>query len=114
VLELVGAASLAVVLPCLATRARVLVIGVGGGAKADIDLQGLMRRRARIGGSTLRARSRAERAAVVAELAANVLPLLAAGRLRVPLSETFPLSRAAGAYEAFTARGKLGKIVLVS
>lgn len=114
VLELVGAASLAAVLPCLSTGARVLVIGVGGGATAAVDLRGLMSRRARIGGSTLRARTLAERAAVVAALEAKVLPLLAAGRLRVPVSETFPLGRAADAYERFAARGRLGKIVLLS
>ena len=114
VLELVGAASLEVVLPCLATGGRVLVIGVGGGAAAAVDLHALMVRRAQVGGSTLRARTSAERAAVIAGLAAKVLPLLAGGRLRVPVSETFPLSRAAAAYERFAVRGRLGKIVLLS
>jgi NADPH:quinone reductase-like Zn-dependent oxidoreductase len=103
-----------VVLPCLSTGGRVLVIGVGGGATAAIDLRGLMSRRTRISGSTLRARTSAERAVVVAALEAKVLPLLAAGRLRVPVSETFPLGRAADAYERFAARGRLGKIVLLS
>ena len=53
----------------------------------------LMTKRARIGGSTLRARSRREKADVAAAVAAHVLPALAAGRLRVPLCATFPLVR---------------------
>jgi NADPH:quinone reductase-like Zn-dependent oxidoreductase len=42
----------------------------------------------------------------------SVLPLLAAGDVRVPVSDTFPLERAADAYERFAAGGKLGKIIL--
>ena len=114
VLELVGAGSLKVALSCLATGARAVVIGLGGGAKLEIDLQELMSRRAVLRGSTLRARSRAEKAAVIAALEASMLALLAAGRVRVPVSETFPLTRATEAYERFAAAGKVGKIVLVT
>lgn len=113
VLELVGAASLPDALAGLATRGRVVVIGVGGGARFEVDLLHLMSRRAEVFASTLRARSRAEKAALVAALGARVVPHLAAGRLRVPVNATFPLSEAANAYERFTAGGKLGKIVLL-
>jgi NADPH:quinone reductase-like Zn-dependent oxidoreductase len=113
VLELVGAGSLAVALSCLATGGRAVVIGLGGGARLEIDLHELMRNRGGLRGSTLRARSRAEKAAVIGALEARVLPLLAAGRISVPVSETFTLSRATAAYERFAAAGKFGKIVLV-
>jgi NADPH2:quinone reductase len=73
----------------------------------------LMTKRARIGGSTLRARSRREKADVAAAMTAHVLPALAAGRLRVPISDTFPLGEAESAYERFAAGSKLGKVVLV-
>ena len=114
VLELVGAASLPSALEALATTGRVVVIGVGSGAKLEVDLLQLMSRRARVFASTLRARSRDEKASLVAALGARVVPLLADGRLRVPLSETFPLPEATAAYERFAAGGKLGKTVLVA
>ena len=112
VLELVGAASLPQALGALATRGRVAVIGIGSGAAIELDLRLLMQRRARIGGSTLRARTQAEKAQVAAALAEHVVPLLAAGRIRVPVCETFPLSEAQQAYARFAAGGKLGKVVL--
>jgi NADPH:quinone reductase-like Zn-dependent oxidoreductase len=113
VLELVGAASLPTVLPHLATGARVVVIGVGSGARVEVNLLQLMGARARIGGSTLRARSRHEKASVAAGVAAHVLPLLATGRIAVPVCATFPLAEAAAAYDRFAAGSKLGKVVLL-
>jgi NADPH:quinone reductase-like Zn-dependent oxidoreductase len=113
VLELVGTPSLEAVLPHLATGARVVVIGVGGGAQMDLNLFSLMGARARIGGSTLRGRSRREKADVTAAVAAHVVPVLAAGRIRVPVCDTFPLSDAQAAYDRFAEGAKLGKVVLV-
>jgi NADPH:quinone reductase-like Zn-dependent oxidoreductase len=114
VLELVGAPSLTEVLPHLATGARVVVIGVGGGAQMELSLYSLMAARARIGGSTLRARSRREKANVAAAVAAHVGPGLAAGRIRVPVCDTFPMSEAQAAYDRFVEGAKLGKVVLVN
>jgi NADPH:quinone reductase-like Zn-dependent oxidoreductase len=114
VLELVGGSSLASVVGALAIGGRVAVIGVGGGARAEIDLMGLMHRRARLSGSTLRARSILEKAAVAAAVEAHVLPHLVSGRLRVPVEATFPLERADEGYGRFAAGGKFGKIVLVA
>jgi len=114
VLELVGAPSLTGVLPHLATGARVVVIGVGGGAQMELSLYSLMAARARIGGSTLRTRSRREKANVAAAVAAHVVPGLAAGRIRVPVCDTFPMSEAQAAYDRFVEGAKLGKVVLVN
>ena len=87
----------------------------GSGVKAQrANLLQLMSRRARLFATTLRARSRDEKAALVAALGAHALPLLASGRLRVPVSETFPLREAATAYERFAGGGKLGKIVVIA
>jgi NADPH:quinone reductase len=113
VLELVGAPSLASVLPQLATWARVVVIGVGGGGQMELDLMQLMLKRVRIGSSTLRSRSRREKADVTAAVAAHVLPLLAAGRLTVPVCDTFPMAEAESAYDRFAKGAKFGKVVLV-
>jgi len=113
-LELVGAPSLVQVLPHLATGARVVVIGVGAGAQIELNLYHLMANRARIGASTLRARSRREKANVVAAVGAHALRLLREGRLTVPVADTFPMSDADAAYERFARGGKLGKVVLVN
>ena len=114
VLELVGQASLTEVLPHMAPWSRVVVIGVGSGGRMEIELMQLMTQRLRIGGVTLRSRSRQEKADVAAAIRAHVIPLLVAGRLRVPVADTYPLSQADAAYERFAAGGKLGKVVLVA
>jgi NADPH2:quinone reductase len=114
VLELVGAASLPAALDALAAGGRVVIIGIGSGAKVEVDLMQLMRARVRISASTLRARPSGEKAVLVATLGALVVPALAEGRLRVPLAATFALADATAAYERFAAGGKVGKIVLTA
>jgi putative PIG3 family NAD(P)H quinone oxidoreductase len=112
VLELVGAPNLPGDLKALATNGRIVVIGVAAGAKAELNLLALMGRRARIMGSTLRARPLEEKAATARALEREVLPLFERGLLRVPIAATFPLADVAAAYERFLAGGKLGKILL--
>jgi NADPH2:quinone reductase len=113
ILELVGAVNLGENLQALATGGRIAVIGIGAGAKAELNLGALMAKRARIHGSTLRARPLEEKALTARRMERSVLPLFVAGRLRVPVAQTFPLERAAEAYESFAAGGKVGKIVLI-
>jgi NADPH2:quinone reductase len=112
ILELVGAPNMAENLQALDTGGRITVIGVAAGAKSELNLLALMGKRARIHGSTLRARPLEEKALTARRLEREVLPLFAAGELRVPVAETFPLAQAAAAYERFAAGGKLGKIVI--
>ena len=113
VLELIGAPNLEGNLEALASGGRLMVIGVGGGAKAEINLLALMGKRLRLMGSTLRARALEEKAATARAVERHVLPLVAAGAVRVPVSETFPLGEVAEAYERFAAGGKMGKIVVL-
>jgi NADPH:quinone reductase len=112
ILELVGAPNMPDNLAALATGGRVSVIGVSAGAKSEVNLLALMAKRARIHGSTLRARSSEDKAIVARRLEHEVLALFDAGVVRVPLAATYPLEQAAAAYERFAAGGKLGKIVL--
>lgn len=112
VLELVGAPNLEANMKHLATGGRIVVIGVGGGFKGELNLLALMGTRGRIMGSTLRARPLEEKAAAARAVEREVLPLLEAGRLRVPVAATFPLAEAEAAYARFGERGKLGKVVL--
>ena len=113
VLELVGGPNMGGNLKALATGGRIAVIGVGGGPKAEISLLALMGKRARIHGSTLRARPLEQKADAARRVERNVLPLVEAGAVRVPIAETFPLDEVGAAYDRFAASGKLGKIVLL-
>jgi NADPH2:quinone reductase len=112
VLELVGGANMAANLAALATGGRISVIGVGAGATAEIDLRALMLLRSRIHGSTLRARPLEGKADAARRLESQVLPLLAAGRLHVPITARFALEQVGDAYDRFAAPGKLGKVVV--
>jgi putative PIG3 family NAD(P)H quinone oxidoreductase len=112
ILELVGAPNFGENMMALATGGRICVIGVSAGVKAELNLLALMGKRARIHGSTLRARPLEEKAFAARALEREVLPLLDSGALTVPLAETFPLAEVATAYDRFAEGGKLGKIVL--
>ncbi len=112
VLELVGAPNLAENVNALATLGRIVVIGIGGGAKGELHLGALMGKRGRVMGSTLRSRPLEEKAASARAVERSVLPLIAAGQVRVLVAGTYPLDEVNAAYDHFTAGGKLGKIVL--
>jgi putative PIG3 family NAD(P)H quinone oxidoreductase len=114
ILELVGGPNLGEDVKSLATGGRIVVIGVGGGPKAELNLLALMGKSGRIAGSTLRARPLEEKALASRRVEAEVLPLFESGVLRVPIAETFPLDQVETAYDRFAAGGKLGKLVLVT
>jgi len=112
VLELVGGPNLPGDLRALAECGRICVIGVGAGAKVELDLPALMGKRARIHGSVLRARSLEDKADAARRVERSVLPGFASGDLSVPVTARFPLDAVADAYARFEAGAKLGKIVL--
>jgi NADPH2:quinone reductase len=112
ILELVGAINLKDNLKSLNTGGRIAVIGTAAGATGEINLGLLMMKRARIHGSTLRARPLEQKALTARAVERSVLPALAAGTITVPIAESFVLDRAGDAYERFQAGGKLGKIIL--
>ena len=114
ILELVGAPNLAANVKSLATRGRIVVIGISAGAKAELNLGALMGTRGRIMASTLRARPLEEKADAMRRVERHVLPLIESGSVRVLVAETFPLEEAGAAYDRFAAGGKLGKIVLTT
>lgn len=112
ILELVGAPNLAANVKALNTGGRIAVIGVGAGAKGELNLVALMGKRGAIMGSTLRARPLEEKALTARRMEAEVLPGFADGSVRVPIAGAYPLDEVAAAYDRFAAGGKLGKIVL--
>jgi|SRR5450755_1220230 NADPH:quinone reductase len=113
ILELVGAPSLGENVGALATCGRIIVIGIAGGAKGELNLAALMAVRGAIHSSTLRPRPLEEKALTARALERSVLPLFDAGALEVPIAATHSLDEVEAAYERFGAGGKLGKIVLV-
>jgi NADPH2:quinone reductase len=113
ILELVGASNLPANLDHLAIGGRICIIGVGGGgAEGPINLHRLMVKRGRMLGSTLRARPLEAKADAARRVERSVLPLLADGRVRVPVAATFPAEQGAEAYERFARGAKFGKVVI--
>ena len=97
---------------CLADDGRLAVIALLGGAKAELDLGQLLRRRLTVTGSTLRPRSIDFKAAIVANLRTHVWPLLEAGKVKPVIYQTFPLAQAAEAHVLMESSQHIGKIML--
>src|SRR5437588_6130795 len=91
ILELVGAPNLPENLQALELWGRIVIIGIGAGAKADVHLGVLVGKRGRILGSTLRPRPLEEKALAARALERSVLPLLSSGSVRVPVAAIYPL-----------------------
>lgn len=112
VLDLAGGRWTPLALAALRPRGRLVLVGVLAGGRAEIDLADLLRRRLRLVGSVLRARSRAEKAALVAAFHDFAGPRLADGRLRPIVDRVLPFAEVAAAYRQLEAGGIFGKIVL--
>ena len=96
----------------LATGGRVVFIATMAGARAEIDLAVVMRKRVRLVGSTLRARSRAEKGEIVARFRREILPAFASGELRAPVDSVFPVDREAEAFQRMRDNRNVGKILI--
>jgi NADPH2:quinone reductase len=112
ILDLVGGSYLARNLEAAAVEGRLVVISLIGGARAEINLLTIMSKRLTLTGSTLRARTVAQKAAVAEALHRNVWPLLSAGRVRPIIHATFPLAEASEAHRLMETSTHIGKIVL--
>jgi NADPH:quinone reductase len=112
ILDIVGGDYLARNIDCLALHGRLVQIGLMGGAKAQINLDPILRRRLTVTGSTLRPRTVEEKGALARELEAHVWPLLEAGTVRPIVARTFPLEQAAEAHRLLEAGEVIGKLVL--
>ena len=111
-LELVGGEHLPRSLAALAREGRCVLVGLLAGRVAEIDLRSLLSRRLRLIGSVLRARSREEKAELVAAFAAFALPRLADGRLRPQVDRVVPFEEVADAYATLSEGGLGGKVIL--
>jgi len=114
VLDNMGAAYLARNVEVLAPGGRLVVIGLQGGAKAELDLGRLMARRASVTGTTLRARPVAEKAAICAAVTAQAWPLVENGAIVPVVDRVLPMRDAAEAHRVVEASDHVGKVLLAT
>ncbi|TXK35059.1 NAD(P)H-quinone oxidoreductase [Nonomuraea sp. C10] len=113
ILDIMGAKYLAGNLRALKTGGRLVVIGMQGGRKAELDLGVLLAKRASVHGTTLRARPVEEKGAIVRSVVENVWPLIDAGAVRPVVFAELPMSDAAEAHRMVDSGDHVGKILLV-
>ena len=112
ILELVGGNYVAEDLRCIQTLGRIVLVGLMAGTKADLDLGLVLRKRARILGTVLRARPLEEKIAAMRAFETQVVPLLARGLVKPIIDCVMPLEDAAKAHERMASNAGFGKIVL--
>ncbi len=114
VLDNMGAVYLERNVSALAIEGRLVVIGLQGGTKGELDLNALMRKRAAILATTLRARPSEEKAAICASVVEHVWPLVAEGKVREIVDTTIPLDDVRRAHELMESGTHTGKILLTT
>lgn len=112
ILDVVGAKYLARNVETLATYGRMVVIGLQGGATAELNLGALLTKRAAIIGTTLRARSVEEKSTIMDGVREHVWPLVSNGAVKPMVDKTFPLTQVAAAHEYFDSGEHVGKVLL--
>jgi NADPH2:quinone reductase len=113
ILDMVGGSYIPRNHEAAAQDGRIVQIAFLEGSRAEVDFRRLMMKRLTHTGSTLRARSVAEKASIARALEERVLPLLAEGRCRPVMDSTYPLADAAGAHARMDGGEHVGKIVLL-
>ncbi|MFW5471382.1 NAD(P)H-quinone oxidoreductase [Knoellia sp. CPCC 206435] len=113
ILDNMGAKYLPRNVDTLATAGRLVIIGLQGGVKGELDINMLLRKRGAVIATSLRARPLAEKATIVAAVREHVWPLVADGRVRPVISSRHPLSDASAAHAEMEASGHIGKILLL-
>lgn len=112
ILELVGGAYVTEDLRCIRERGTVMLVGLMAGARVDIELGQLLRRRVRMIGTMLRARPLEEKIFATRAFEDQVVPLFARGRLQPVIDRVMPLAEAAAAHAHMASNDSFGKIVL--
>jgi putative PIG3 family NAD(P)H quinone oxidoreductase len=114
ILDIIGAPYLQRNLETLATDGRLMVISIRGGGRGQADLGLLMRKRASILASTLRARPLAEKAAVSTAVREHMWPLIGPGKITPVIERVLPMAEAADAHRLLDDGSHIGKILLVN
>jgi putative PIG3 family NAD(P)H quinone oxidoreductase len=114
ILDNIGAKYLARNVSALAVNGRLVIIGLQGGVKAELDINTLLRKCAAVIATSLRGRPAAEKAAIVAAVREHVWPLIEAGEVKPVVHRTFPLFHAADAHRELEAGRNIGKVLLTT
>jgi putative PIG3 family NAD(P)H quinone oxidoreductase len=114
VLDNIGAKYLARNLDVLAHNGRLVVIGLQGGSRAELDLGLMLRKRVAVFAATLRGRPREEKAVIIRSTVEHVWPLIEAGAVRPVIHATYPLRDAAEAHRVMESSVHVGKLLLVT
>ncbi len=112
ILDIMGAKYLDPNVRALATNGRLAIIGLQGGAKAELNLGALLTKRGAVTATSLRGRPLAEKAAIVAAVREHVWPLIENGQVRPIVDRTLPMAEAAEAHRIVDASSHVGKVVL--
>jgi putative PIG3 family NAD(P)H quinone oxidoreductase len=114
ILDNMGAKYLARNVGALAVNGRLVIIGLQGGVRAELDIGMLLRKSAAVIATSLRGRPAAEKATIVAAVRQHVWPLVEAGQLKPVVHRTFPLAQAADAHRELEAGAGIGKVLLTT
>jgi len=114
ILDNMGAKYLARNVSALAVNGRLVIIGLQGGVKAELDINALLRKCAAVIATSLRGRPVAEKTAIVAAVREHVWPLIESGAVKPVVHRTFPLARASDAHRELEASTHIGKILLTT
>jgi len=114
ILDNIGAKYLARNVSALAVNGRLVIIGLQGGVKAELNINALLRKSAAVIATSLRGRPAAEKAAIVAAVREHVWPLIESGTVKPVVHGTFPLAQAADAHRELEASTHIGKILLTT
>ncbi|YCK33278.1 NAD(P)H-quinone oxidoreductase [Actinomadura sp. ATCC 39365] len=113
ILDIMGAKYLAANVRALRSGGRLVIIGLQGGGRAELDLGALLTKRASVHGTTLRARPVDEKGVIVRSVVDNVWPLVEAGAVRPVVFARVPMAEAADAHRMLDSGEHVGKILLV-
>lgn len=112
ILDVIGAKYLTRNVTALADGGRLVIIGLQGGTKAELDINALLVKRGTVTATSLRSRSLAQKAAIVRAVRERVWPLVGDGTIRPIIAETFPLEQAAQAHRVLQESQHIGKVLL--
>jgi len=112
VLDLVGGSYVAASVSALGLKGRLLLVGTLAGGRAQLDLRAVLSKRLRLIGTVLRSRPLEEKIAATRAFAAEVVPLLAKGRLRAVVDSEFPLAEIRAAHQRMESNATFGKVVI--
>jgi NADPH:quinone reductase-like Zn-dependent oxidoreductase len=112
ILDIIGAKYLAANISVLSTAGRLVIIGLQGGLRGELDIGALLTKRAAVMATALRARPTAEKAAIVSATVAQVWPLVADGTVRPIIHATYPLEEVRAAHQVLEDSSHTGKVLL--